>query len=588
MGKAAAQPMSDPSGSPVGDTMDVSGNSESTGNDERDTLAEVSDIRAPTTDGAAGTLTLHHYDAGERILEQSAAAARQAVVSGNEVGGSRGLMSNLLRAIGAAESPSPPLAEGDDIGKVRAEGDVSDGTDSDDEDGLLTCNETLPSMPSDPISEKPTNLPGLTTPEKKTSLDRTVDNGVGEYSAAAILGELSSQRAPTGSNGSMRSPNSTPLQERKRPRYRLPLKRNRELDIEGGLTARLGFGNNKPLASEEVQSGKPSLVPTPSLPSATMISTTPRKRVRLTAVSPPPKPGGAAGTKARRSPKKSDADGGGDRAERSRIEPQQQEGSSESPSAAAALLNSSQYLAYSWDSLRLGEELGTAALNEYMERLRSRDILGTYGGLGAMSQLPGMACTPIHSPSPSRDMAKLTAQQTLQIMNTLRAKTSLPPPGSDLHRIVQKNRFENRRELYGDDSEDDDTVGKESETVRPKQSHKYGRRSEKGGQRQSVTAEAETATGPKIPFKTLARLYESMCAQDADDGSSARREAHYLSAKACVEKLRSLENRACELKLRERELMQEGKKVGLLPVSTDDACRFSGYIVPDESFAAQL
>jgi len=71
-------------------------------------------------------------------------------------------------------------------------------------------------------------------------------------------------------------------------------------------------------------------------------------------------------------------------------------------------LSSSANLSYSWDALKLGKELGSAALNRFMAR---------------------------HSPS--GDAPELTAQQTLQVVNSLRLKTILPPAESPLHKIIQ-------------------------------------------------------------------------------------------------------------------------------------------------------
>jgi len=56
-----------------------------------------------------------------------------------------------------------------------------------------------------------------------------------------------------------------------------------------------------------------------------------------------------------------------------------------------------------------------------------------------------------------------------------------------------------------------------------------------------------------IPFQSLAKTYETMCTQDADDGSSNRRDSQYLTASACVEKLRGFENRISELKLQHKK-----------------------------------
>lgn len=76
--------------------------------------------------------------------------------------------------------------------------------------------------------------------------------------------------------------------------------------------------------------------------------------------------------------------------------------------AAETFLSTSANLAYSWDTLGLGQDLGSAALNRYMAR-----------------------CSNDNSP-------QLTALQTLQIVNSLRLQTIMPPESSALHCIIQR------------------------------------------------------------------------------------------------------------------------------------------------------
>lgn len=68
----------------------------------------------------------------------------------------------------------------------------------------------------------------------------------------------------------------------------------------------------------------------------------------------------------------------------------------------------------------------------------------------------------------------------------------------------------------------------------------------------------------RLPFKTLARLYETMCEQDVDDGSSNRREVQYLSAGACLERLKLFENTACALRKREEQVLERANELGLI------------------------
>mmetsp|Transcript_30092 Transcript_30092/g.36755 ORF Transcript_30092/g.36755 Transcript_30092/m.36755 type:complete len:363 (-) Transcript_30092:116-1204(-) len=206
--------------------------------------------------------------------------------------------------------------------------------------------------------------------------------------------------------------------------------------------------------------------------------------------------------------------------------------------SANALMNSSQYLAYSWDGLRLGEELGASALNEFIGRV-------TNNGFDGGSDV---------------DDYRLTAQDTLKIVDGLRAKTCFPPKNSDLHGVVQKTRFDNNKELPSDDDGDNDNDNDDRKDS-----------SEDGG--------GELRT----PLKSLARMYEFMCAQDADDGSYIRREMHYLSAKACVEKLRNLENTVCDLKLKETSVTDRAMALGLHPL---ESVHFTGFDFSGDSIAA--
>lgn len=82
---------------------------------------------------------------------------------------------------------------------------------------------------------------------------------------------------------------------------------------------------------------------------------------------------------------------------------------------AEAFLSTSSNLAYSWDALGLGHKLGSPALNRYMARFNEK--------------------------SPQQ---QLTAQQTLQIVNSLQLRTIMPPEFSALHRIIQRVRGDTR------------------------------------------------------------------------------------------------------------------------------------------------
>lgn len=387
--------------------------------------------------------------------------------------------------------------------KRTSTGDTSEG--NDDDDDPLTCREKLPSPPSAFFEEEEElKLSPDTTPTNYMENESVGETDARSLSSSPMLSthNIMSLKLPTRRSGRApvpvkfpgSSPEKPPPRTRGRPRRPLPTAlTRRNVSLRGRVQKKRALQYTH---SEDNPESDPSEMP---------LSSKPFFRSKRDASS------GTAG--------------------------------------ADALLNSSMQLAYSWDSLGLGQDSGSVALNEYMVRFRRNEGVSPY-------------------------LPDLTAQEMLQIMNSLRVRTYLPPPGSALHRIVQKNRFENRSELYGSENNDEESM-------------------EDGSS--DLTAQEQTLSPPlpsqhpracSIPFKNMARLYETMCAQDADDGSFNRREAQYLSASSAVEKLRALENRACELKLTESSVLQKGKELGLLGATH---CLMPGYAqVPDADTLVQL
>ena len=70
--------------------------------------------------------------------------------------------------------------------------------------------------------------------------------------------------------------------------------------------------------------------------------------------------------------------------------------------------------------------------------------------------------------------------------------------------------------------------------------------------------------GLHVPYSVLKPLYEAMCEQDVDDGASNRRETRYLNADGLMEKLKSIENNACKMKLFEDKTLEVSKALGLI------------------------
>lgn len=179
------------------------------------------------------------------------------------------------------------------------------------------------------------------------------------------------------------------------------------------------------------------------------------------------------------------------------------------------LVAASASLRYNWDPLQLGTNLGSAAYNAYMQKQSNS------------SQRP------------------LTSHETLQLVQSFRPPTILPPPGSSLVGVVQHSRLENQYlEAMEDEGEEDDEE-----------------------------------TGPRYPFHSLARLYQTMLSQDVDaDHEQYRRHVQYLSPQACVQEMQDLSKRAEALKQQEKRVLQTGRDLGLYTEQTPrDISRFLGY-----------
>ena len=84
-------------------------------------------------------------------------------------------------------------------------------------------------------------------------------------------------------------------------------------------------------------------------------------------------------------------------------------------------IKSSENIAYSWDSLQLGKGSGSAALRAYVKK--------------------GVTVDEVISDT-FEENSSLTARNIIEMISTLRPKTSLPPPDCKLHQVVQKVRWD--------------------------------------------------------------------------------------------------------------------------------------------------
>ena len=87
-----------------------------------------------------------------------------------------------------------------------------------------------------------------------------------------------------------------------------------------------------------------------------------------------------------------------------------------------------------------------------------------------------------------------------------------------------------------------------------------------------------------LPLYALSKLYETMCSQDIDDGTTTKQEIKYFTPQDCLEKLRNIENETSFLKIREQHVLSRGKKLGLLPVDPAKKAFYLGYRYPEDNF----
>lgn len=156
-------------------------------------------------------------------------------------------------------------------------------------------------------------------------------------------------------------------------------------------------------------------------------------------------------------------------------------------------------MANSWRELGLGVTTGSVALNEYLQRMEK-----------------------------TSQNSHLSAQETLYLISTLRAKTWHPPRNSPLNRLLP---------LHPSHSE--------------------------------TSPVSEKAEDPKW-MRTLSKLYVAMVAQDADDGTLYRNNLlnNYTSFEI-ASLLRSFENRITDLAIREDSVrLRAQQELNLIPCVT--------------------
>lgn len=354
---------------------------------------------------------------------------------------------------------------------------------------------------------------------------------------------------------------------------------------------------------------------------------------------------------------------------------------------ASKLTENSQYVCSKWDHLKLGVDVGSVALNEYLNAVQDlhpqKELKnGTPVGSRTTSfpnnsrdSNTGSGNTSHRSEHISRDsdrQSKLTPTQILHIIDTLRPQTSRPPHKSILHNLVSlKKTTKNQTSRLGDDDnsvgdnsnvkadarkkdisnsnddsiasiDDEDDEEKEEIESDDDMSHDYDEnikvlnqpdnsyvvegtsvststaltsKQEVVNQRTtaknhspqkendecnlkktpiSASKQEEVASSPslqqqanknnknnlihtnnntkqqvklQIPWQSLIQVYQHMCNQDTlEDGKTPlqRRKTHYMEYPDVIEKLRSLENKALELKLSNDSMKRKQQDLGII------------------------
>ena len=197
-----------------------------------------------------------------------------------------------------------------------------------------------------------------------------------------------------------------------------------------------------------------------------------------------------------------------------------------------------EHLAFHWEDLQLGSVLGSAAYNEFLKQQHLRQRLTR---------------SSLDCPFP-----QLTPLQIYQAVQSMKLKTILPPATSRIHSITHNSRAEKRRFLRRHVGDED---------------HEYSHKP-LDSSRSLVDS----------PFQASVRLYETMCAQDVDDGMTYRRRAQNMSSHSCLEILARLESEVSDLQQRQDRVFQTARQAGLMTSELNQQIsQFLGYSRPAEN-----
>jgi len=230
------------------------------------------------------------------------------------------------------------------------------------------------------------------------------------------------------------------------------------------------------------------------------------------------------------------------------------------------LVRNSHYLCSKWDNLRLGIDAGSPALNEYLRTVQQ-----------------------LNDPKSNKHelIPSLTSTHVVQLIETLRPVSCKPPKGSPLYDLVIVGNEQQGEDGidnqimddivsdvdYDDDDDEDDENGNYKSEVEIKsldsalkddaQATKVGKTVGKNKQSTRSTKTRETY---QYPWKSFTKVYQMICRQDSlDDGKQPleRRKIHYMEDFQVIDRLKSIENRGCELKVRSDAMMKKKRELGI-------------------------
>ena len=204
--------------------------------------------------------------------------------------------------------------------------------------------------------------------------------------------------------------------------------------------------------------------------------------------------------------------------------------------------DNSQYFLANWDSLKLGKETGSVALNDYFNSSVSAAGVSTNNGEHTEKNGHGQE----EGRKKKKHQVQLTPTEILYSLDILRPQTVIePPPNSMLHAM-------NNEDYSNEDNDIDEDIDEAEAEVEEEKSN-------------------EKIKKVQLPWQSLIGVYKSMCQQESYEYGKThlqRSQTHYMESTDVIEKLKSLENMAYELEARENRMKRKEYKLGILNAAT--------------------